>query len=166
MAANTYECMFLLDPNKVSGDVATAAQQLHTVLERHQAEILASRQWDDRRLAYSIKGHKKGLYYLTYFRSEGKNLIQIERDFALMEVILRMMVLKVDPKLQEHMLAVARDEHALSLQSVPEEQWTLRRVTGAKGIAAPDAAGARRMTRRGEIRPFFECTTMTGLAAR
>jgi small subunit ribosomal protein S6 len=121
MALNTYECMFLLDPNKVSGDVSAAAQQLHTVFERNHAEILASRPWDERRLSYPIKGHKKGLFYLTYIRIEGKNLIGIERDFALNELILRSLVLRVDPKLEETMLALARDEHALALQSVPDE---------------------------------------------
>jgi small subunit ribosomal protein S6 len=113
--------MFLLDPNKVSGDVSAAAQQLHTVLERHHAEILASRQWDERRLSYPIKGHKKGLYYLTYFQTEGKNLVEIERDFALNEMVLRSLTLKVDPKLVETMLALARDEHAMALQSVQAE---------------------------------------------
>src|SRR5207248_8132645 len=69
MAKNTYECMFLLDTNKVSGDVPAAQQQIHQLLERNQVEILASRPWDERRLAYPIKGQKKGLYYLTYFAS-------------------------------------------------------------------------------------------------
>jgi small subunit ribosomal protein S6 len=120
MAANVYECMLLLDPNKVSGDVPQAASQLHTILERNHAEILASRQWDDRRLAYPIKGHKKGLYYLAYFRTEGKNLVNIEHDFSLSELVVRALTLKVDPKLVDAMLTLARDEHALALQSVPE----------------------------------------------
>lgn len=120
MAANTYECMLLLDPNKVAGDVPAAAKQLHTLLEKHHAEILASRQWDERRLAYPIKGHKKGFYYLTYFRTEGKNLTPLEHDFALNEMILRTLTLKVDPKLVDTMLALARDENALALQSVPD----------------------------------------------
>src|SRR5437868_9438035 len=81
MADNTYECMVLLDTNKVSGDISAAAQQLHSIFERHSSELLASRQWDERRLAYPVKTHKKGLYYLAYFRTEGKNLVQIERDF-------------------------------------------------------------------------------------
>src|SRR5271166_6522016 len=120
MPANVYECMFLLDPNKVAGDVPTAAKQLHGLLERHQAEVLASRPWDERRLTYPVKGHKKGLYYLTYFRTEGKNLIELAHDIALNEMILRHLVLKVDPKLESIMLAVARDEHAMALQSVTE----------------------------------------------
>src|SRR5215469_7344663 len=120
MPANVYECMFLLDTNKVAGDVGTAAKQLHGILERNQAEILASRPWDERRLAYPIEGHKKGLYYLTYFRIEGKNVATLEHDFALNETILRALILKVDPKHVDIMLQLARDEHAVALQTVTE----------------------------------------------
>jgi small subunit ribosomal protein S6 len=114
--------MFLLDTNKVAGDVPTASKQLHGILERNQAEVLASRPWDERRLAYPIKGHKKGLYYLTYFRTEGKNVASIERDCALNEMILRTLILNVDPKLVDIMLQLARDEHAVALQTVNEPQ--------------------------------------------
>ena len=78
MAANVYECLFLLDTTKVAGDVPAAAKQIQTILERHNAEILASRPWDERRLAYPVNGQKKGLYYLTYFRMEPKNLPEIQ----------------------------------------------------------------------------------------
>jgi small subunit ribosomal protein S6 len=112
--------MFLLDTNKVAGDVPTAVKQLHGILERNHAEVLASRPWDERRLAYPIKGHKKGLYYLTYFRTEGTNVVGIERDFALNETILRTLILHIDPKLVDIMLQLARDEHAVALQTVTE----------------------------------------------
>jgi len=112
MPVNVYECMFLLDTNKVAGDVAAAAKVLHTILERNHAEVLVSRVWEDKRLAYPIKGHKKGLYYLVYFRTEGNNVVTLEHDFALAELILRQLILHVDPKLVEAMLNVARDEHA------------------------------------------------------
>ncbi len=120
MPANVYECMFLLDTNKVAGDVGAAQKQLHGLLERNHAEVLASRPWDERRLAYPVKGHKKGLYYLTYFRTEGGNIVNLERDCALNEMILRMMVLHIEEKLVEPLLAVARTEHATALQTVNE----------------------------------------------
>jgi small subunit ribosomal protein S6 len=144
MAQNIYECMFLLDPNRVSGDVGAAAQQLHTVLERHGAEILASRPWDERRLAYPIKGHKKGLYYLMYYRVEGKNLVNIERDFALNEMVLRTLTLAIDPKLVDTMLALARDEHALALQSVPEAPGEGEAVAEGEGDGARGPRRGRR----------------------
>lgn len=121
MPANVYECMFLLDTNKVSGDVPNAAKQLQAILERNNAEILASRPWDERRLAYPIGKHKKGLFYLTYFRTEGKNLVNMKRDFALNELILRQLILKVKPQMVDAMLTLARDEHALALQMIHDE---------------------------------------------
>jgi len=125
--------MFLLDPNKVAGDVPAAAKQLHGLLERHQAEVLASRQWDERRLSYPVGSHKKGLYYLTYFRTEGKNVSPLEGDFRLNEMILRHLIIKVDPKLESIMLAVARDEHAMHLQSVTEDAVDDIEGTGGDG---------------------------------
>jgi small subunit ribosomal protein S6 len=137
MAANVYECMFLLDTNKVAGDVNAAAGQLHQILERNNAEVLASRPWDERRLAYPVNGHKKGLYYLTYFRTEGKNVSNIEKDCSLNEMILRLLTLKVDPKLVDIMLTLARDEHAVALQTVteppPEEEGLGEAPEGERG---------------------------------
>lgn len=122
MAANVYECMFLLDTAKVSGDVAGAGKQIQALLEKNQAEVLASRPWDERRLAYAIKKHKKGLYYMTYFRSEGKNLVNIRRDIALNEMILRSLMLCIHPKFVDPMLAMAKEEHALALQLIREDR--------------------------------------------
>jgi small subunit ribosomal protein S6 len=141
MPANVYECMFLLDTNKVAGDVPAAAQQLHGILERNKAEVLASRPWDERRLAYPIKGQKKGQYYLVYFKADGTTLTTLEQDIKLNEMILRHMVLHVDPKLVDIMLAVARDEHALAVQSVQEPP------EGEGGDARYEDRGPRRPRR-------------------
>lgn len=120
MAANVYECLFLLDANKVAGDLDGVVKHLHGLLEKHHAEILASRPWDERRLAYSVEGQKKGLYYLTYFRADSKTIVSFERDFALYEPILRYLILKLDhPRIVEGSLAVGRDENgAMAMQTV------------------------------------------------
>lgn len=122
MAANVYECMFLLDANKVGSDLDGVVKVLHTMLEKHQAEILVSRHWDERRLSYPVEGQKKGLYYLTYFRMEGRNVVEIERDCHLNETILRWLVIKLDhPTIIERMLAaVQEDRPAVSLQMVTD----------------------------------------------
>lgn len=122
MAANVYECLFLLDANKVGGDLDGAVKQLEGILTKHQAEILASRPWSDRRLAYAINGQKKGLYYLTYFRMEGRQVPEIEKDCHLNESILRWLVIKLEhPKLIEAMLQVAQEDRVeVALQSVTD----------------------------------------------
>lgn len=118
MALNVYECMFLLDTSKVSGDVEGTAQQLVELLEKNGAEVLARRPWDERRLAYPINKQRKGLYYLTYFRAEGDKIVTIEEDLKLNEAVLRTLILKIDPKLVDLMLQMAQDEHAVALQTV------------------------------------------------
>mgnify|MGYP001267334995 CR=1 FL=1 len=121
MAKNVYECLIMLDSSKVSGDVPAAVATIEGSLTKHQAEILASRPWDERRLVYPIKGQKKALYYLVYYKSEPSAVLAIERDFKLNESILRFLTVKINPKLEETMLAVARDPHALALQAVIED---------------------------------------------
>jgi small subunit ribosomal protein S6 len=120
MPANVYDCMVLLDTTKIAGDLGAAVEKLHAILQKNNAEVLASRPWAEQRLAFPVKGQKKGQYYLIYFKTEGKNVINIEHDCALNVTILRMLILNIDPKLVDLMLAVANDEHAMALQTVNE----------------------------------------------
>jgi small subunit ribosomal protein S6 len=143
MPANVYECMILLDSNKVAGDLQAVVKQLHGILERNQAEVLASRPWDkDRKLAYPINGHKKGFYYLMCFRTEGQNLASVERDFALNETIMRTMILHVDLKLVDSVLELARNETGMALQTVNEPP--------DDDLGGHDDRGPRRGGRRSE----------------
>jgi small subunit ribosomal protein S6 len=137
--------MFLLDSSKVAGDVANADKQIRTIFERNNAEVLVSRPWDERRLAYPIKSQKKGLYYLTYFSAEGSCLTGIERDCALNEMIVRQLILRIDPKLVDTMLSLAKGEHAVALHNIHDEP-----VEGLPGEAAIPDNGASRKPKRGE----------------
>lgn len=121
MPVASYECLFLLDPTKTATDADGVKAQLHTTLEKYGAQILASRKWDDRKLAYPIKGHKKGVYHLTYFKADTLKMIEVERDFRLNENILRHCLSRIDAKWDEDMLAVAKDEQRLALQIMHDE---------------------------------------------
>jgi small subunit ribosomal protein S6 len=121
MRANVYEALIMLDTSKVAGDLTTAQQQLHAIMERNKVEVLASRPWDERKLAYPVGGQKKALYYLIYFKSTGEHLVGIEHDLKLNETVMRVMMLRIEEKLEETMLALAKDPHALALQAVVEE---------------------------------------------
>lgn len=107
MAINTYEGMFLLDSAKASMNFEEAVQHVHGILLKHGSEVVASRQWDDRRLAYPVEGHKKGTYLLTYFKTDGSKIEEIVTDCKLSELILRELILKVHPKLAEVAVAQA-----------------------------------------------------------
>lgn len=88
----TYEGMFVLEPG--TPDFEQASQPVRTVLDRSGAEVLLCKPWDDRRLAYEIKGKRRGLYVLTYFRAEPDRIREIEHDCQLSEEILRVLILQ------------------------------------------------------------------------
>jgi small subunit ribosomal protein S6 len=118
LAANTYEGMFLLDSTKVAVSWDESVKQVHDILSKHQSEIVASRQWDERRLAYPVDGHKKGTYLLTYFKADGTALKDIVADCHLSDVIIRELILKVHPKLVDHLVTQAMTSNP----NVDEEQ--------------------------------------------
>jgi len=101
---NTYEAMFLLDSAKLSPSWEESEQQVHEILKKHDSEIVASRQWDERRLAYPIGNHKKGTYLLTYFKAESSKVNDIVADCKLHELVIRELILKVHPKLVDHLV--------------------------------------------------------------
>ncbi len=107
MPVSTYEGMFVLDSAKAAANWDEAVQQIHGILAKHNAEVVASRHWDERRLAYPIKGQKKGTYLLTYFKAEGQHIKEIEDDCRLSDLVLRDLILKIHPKLVEHLVAQA-----------------------------------------------------------
>jgi small subunit ribosomal protein S6 len=143
MPANIYECLFLLDTNKVAGDVKNAEKTVRGLLERNNVEVLAARPWDERRLAYPIGKHKKGLFYLTYFRGEGKALANLKRDFALNEMVLRHLIIKIHPKLVDTMLTLAQDEHALALQMIRDDSTDEAGHGGRDGGPRHERGGER-----------------------
>ncbi|HKI16745.1 MAG TPA: 30S ribosomal protein S6 [Isosphaeraceae bacterium] len=107
MPTNLYEGMFLLDSTKAATAWEDTVKHVHDILTKHHSEIVASRQWDERRLAYPVEGHKKGTYLLTYFKTESANLKDIAADCRLSDIILRDLLLKVHAKLADHLVTQA-----------------------------------------------------------
>ena len=108
-----YEGMFILDQGKYSRDPAAVAQQIASLVEQASGTMLAARLWDERKLAYPIKGHKKGVYWLTYFRMPGEQLVGLERQCLLTEEILRSLILRVDDRIADALV-----QHALAGDAV------------------------------------------------
>jgi len=109
LAVNMYEGLFILDSNRYARDPHAASEQVNEMVRKHGGEMLASRLWEERRLAYPIEGHRKGTYWLTYFKLDSANVAKINRDWQLADLVLRAMVLKIDPRIGEALV-----QHALT----------------------------------------------------
>jgi small subunit ribosomal protein S6 len=99
-----YEAMFLFGQS-TAADLSGCIAHLDEIFHRTQAEVIAMRKWDDRRLAYEIRGQKRGTYILVYFKAPNESMGHFERDCNLSEKILRHMVLRADHMTVEQMQA-------------------------------------------------------------
>lgn len=99
-----YEGLFLF-PQAAVADLQGAHDHIVEILNRAGAEIISMKKWDERRLAYEIRGNKRGVYFLVYFKALGAKLQQIERDCNLSEKMLRALITRADQVTDEMMQA-------------------------------------------------------------
>ena len=122
MASYVYEGMMILDSNRYTRDPAAAAAQVSAIIEEAGGEVLVSRLWEERRLAYPLQGHRKGTYWLTYFRLAGPKVAEIRRRCYLSENILRVLFLRVDPRLVDILVEHARTGQVVTTITPPEPE--------------------------------------------
>ena len=109
-----YEAMFVFDPT-FGSSFEKCEEEVRRLIERAQGQILACRKWDERRLAYRIRGRKRGVYALVFFEAAPDRIPPLERDAKLSENILRLLVLRADgltPEAMERALPTQSEEPA------------------------------------------------------
>jgi small subunit ribosomal protein S6 len=100
---NLYEAMFLFDPT-FAGSLENCEAEIKRIIDRAEGELVFLRKWEERRLAFKLKGRKRGVYVLTYFKAPPAKITGMERDAMLSENVLRVLVLRADgmtPELME-----------------------------------------------------------------
>lgn len=110
LASNVYECMYILDANAYARNPAGAAENIQKLVDKVDGEMLASRLWNEQKLAYPIKGRYKGAYWLSYFRCETTRLVEFNRACQLNDSILRHLAVRVEPRLVDALVGAAKGE--------------------------------------------------------
>lgn len=141
MAANIYEGMYILDSNRYARDPAGVSGQIPEMIQKLGGQILASRLWEERRLAYPIDGHRKGTYWLTYFKLDSNQVTSLSRQCQISDSVLRTLFLKVDPRIADALVSHA--QAGTTMQRKPVEAPVTTTVPGIpaeelEGIPAAD----------------------------
>jgi len=134
-----YEGMFLVDAGK--GEFEAATGPIRTVLDRSEAELLSIRPWDERRLTYEIKGRKRALYVLTYFKLDPTKVPEVERDVQLSEEILRALLLRRDHLSDELLNAPTPAMSGVRRSSRDEDHGEKKPATTTRPEHKPDSDG-------------------------
>jgi small subunit ribosomal protein S6 len=106
--SNVYEAMIIFDSNRYARERAGMPAEVEKMIQAGAGEVLVSRLWEERRLAYAINGQRKGTYWLIYFRGPSSMLTALNREWEINEGILRHLVLKVHPHLVDIVLEHAK----------------------------------------------------------
>ncbi len=109
-AKNLYEGMFLVDSALAASDWSAVTGTIEKIFQRSDAEIISMKKWDERKLAYPVRGKERGTYILSYFNAEGPKISDIEKDINLSEEIMRALILKTDKMSEEDLARETPDE--------------------------------------------------------
>ncbi|MDD3587007.1 MAG: 30S ribosomal protein S6 [Thermoguttaceae bacterium] len=106
---NVYDGLFILDSEKFARNQEEVSDKIAKTIESLGGTVLVSRLWEERKLAYPINNHKRGTYWLTYFRLDTDQVADLMRQYRLNTNIIRFLITEVDPKLEEVLI-----QHAIA----------------------------------------------------
>jgi small subunit ribosomal protein S6 len=134
-----YEGLFLF-PQAALSNMETASEHVKSLISRADGELVSFRKWDERRLAFEIKGNKRGLYFLAFFRCDPSNLMTLERDCNRSEQVLRSLVIRADHMNMEDIEA-ADGQTALADEIKLRAQQAVEQVDGAAATSSVTVGG-------------------------
>jgi small subunit ribosomal protein S6 len=143
----SYEGMFVM--SGAGTDFQAASEPVRNILARNGAETLMLKAWDERRMTYSIRGNKRGLYILTFFKADPLKISEVEHDCRLDERFLRVLILRRDRLTQEEIDAEAASTVKPPMAFDPEaraaesEADLARFIRGGRGYGGGRGFGGR-----------------------
>src|SRR5574341_715403 len=114
-----YEGLFLIDNAYASTEWDNVVKHIHDILQKNEAEILKTEKWGEKKLAYKIKGHKRGTYLLVHFNAKNTAIAPVKRDFQLSDYLIRFLIVK-DNKIED-LSQVGAVEGTTEAGKIPEK---------------------------------------------
>ena len=89
-----YETMYILRPDIAEEEVNQHIEKYNKLLEGMGGKILDSQMRGKRRLAYTIKKNREGIYVQLSHQGDGQHIAKIEKAMRLSEDVIRYMTIK------------------------------------------------------------------------
>ena len=92
-----YEIMFIVRPDLDEAKVKEVSKSFEKVLTDKKAKVLDSKDLGQKELAYEIKGHKTGFYFLVEIEAkDDKAINEFDRLALISEDVIRHIIVKED----------------------------------------------------------------------
>ncbi len=91
-----YELIFIVRPDLEEAQIKGVNESIKTLLEEKKANILESKEWGQRELAYEINKYKTGYYFYYLVEEKGSVAVkEFDRVASINENIIRRIVVKL-----------------------------------------------------------------------
>jgi small subunit ribosomal protein S6 len=104
----TYEMMVVIDPSPDMEKIDQAVARIEEMITGKNGKILLTDRWGRRRLAYEIQHRQYGYYTLFMFEIDPKEITDMNRSLRLNSMVLRHLILVMEPKMVELALSKPR----------------------------------------------------------
>ena len=91
-----YEIMYIIRPNIEDEAKKALVERFNGILADNGAEVMETKDWGKRRLAYEINDFRDGYYMLVQVQAEAAAVQEFDRLAKISEDIIRHMVTKVE----------------------------------------------------------------------
>ncbi|ANU15713.1 30S ribosomal protein S6 [Planococcus sp. CP5-4] len=91
-----YEVMYIVRPNIEEDAKKALVERFSEILTSNGAEIIESKEWGKRRLAYEINDFKEGFYQIVKANAETEAINEFTRLANFNEDIIRHMAVRLD----------------------------------------------------------------------
>jgi len=98
--ANPYEMVVLYHPD-LEIDLDKPLKKVETIVKNHKGKIVKTDNWGKRKLAYPIKGEDNAIYVYYDVELESESLAKIENNFNITDEVLRYLIVKPGPELED-----------------------------------------------------------------
>ncbi|QKF83153.1 30S ribosomal protein S6 [Halarcobacter ebronensis] len=93
-----YETMFILKPTLTEEETKAQIDLVKATIEKNGGEIVSCDDMGTKQLAYEIEKHKRGYYFVIYFKCQTDGIFEIERNYRINENIIRFIFIKYESK--------------------------------------------------------------------
>ena len=90
-----YEILFIVRPDLEEKAIKEVAKNFEKVLVDNKANILSSKEMGQKELAYEIKKHKSGYYFLINVEANNKKIDEFNRLATISEDIIRHLIVRL-----------------------------------------------------------------------
>ncbi len=99
-----YECIYILKPDLPTETIQELGSRFREVIEQNGGRIINEDEWGIKSLAYEVKKFTRGFYVLVDYAAEGGVATELERNFKMLEDVIRFQTVLLDETVSEDSL--------------------------------------------------------------